>query len=367
MSEDSGNKTPPSSGIGPGGRRPTVIGVRVMLNKESEKPAVLKPTVIGPTNPATTPLPPPTAIGTIPKATVLLKKEVQATQTPPPKAPLLPTKPTDLTKPSGIPGATVRKGVDVSIDDLAKHLRGVSAEALEQAQKILKQTMPDSLTDTQCAMWGSERHKKFGELIEKSLKLAESPCVRDGERHLSHLHTLLEELHEALQSKNRPAGFLTSILKQKSPWEKFRDMNPELNQIRALLSQLLPKIIDAKTSLASLPSEFKTLATSLEAEAIAGSYLAKECLKGKQTAVQVLMDRSSSLLGTVTHISQNSLSREQVISHLGQLVACIQNGVLSALPAWIDSVTLTLRRSSQTETDMYGLREGLERIIDQLK
>ncbi len=328
MPEENGTRIPPSGGS-PGGVHPTVI----RCGMPAEVPKERKPTVIAP------------------PVSQLNSQSPAAAVVPP-------------IRPTAIAG-TVRMGAHVSVEDLTRHFPGTPVEVLKSARYVLEGVVLDLLTDSQCVMWGGEIQKRFGELTERSLELTGSKVVQDSERHLARLYAILEELDEALRHKSSQG--LLFWRKEETVWEKFQAAGNELNQLRTLLGQALPAIVDVESSLASLSSEFEKLCNDLDAESLAGRYIAEELLHGKDRTKQSLLDRSISLTETVAHIRQGILLRGQTADILGQFVSRVQDGVLHTLPAWIEIVTLAYQHSSHTETELYTLRQGLEDIINRLK
>jgi hypothetical protein len=357
------NGEKPSYGIRPRGVRPTVIGVGSTTNILEQAPQGAKPTMIGggpaPSHPIT-----PTRIGGehLKAETPQGVKPTAISPTSLPSAPPPSDKPIVLSAPSAIPG-TVRRGIEVSIEELSKFFPGTPVETLKKAQEILKRTVLELLTDAQCALWGAETQKRFGDLTERSLQITSANVVQETSRHLSRLYAILQELGEAFQGKGSGLMFW----KKENPWEQFQEVSTEIRQLRQLLNQQLPAIIKSETETMSLSGEFEILSLDIDAEGLAGRYLAEKLLKDKDRASQTLMDRSLSLTETVAHIQQGTLLREQAANNIRQLVSRIQDGVLRALPAWIESITLTYQTANQTETDIYTLRQGLEGIIQKLK
>ncbi|MEZ0388122.1 MAG: hypothetical protein ACAI34_13705 [Verrucomicrobium sp.] len=257
----------------------------------------------------------------------------------------------------------VRKGVEVTREELLKYEPGTPPDVLEEAQRILKGVIIKLLTDAKGVQWGDERQRAYGELTEKSLKLVGLKQAQDSGRHLTRLFTLLNEINEALSKK--PAKGL--FRKLNDPREEFDERKPELDQLRGLLEQALPEIAKAEAELLALADEFNKLAIAIDAESLAARYLADKLVdKDKTRLIQALEDRGASLTKTAANIRHGMVVRAQAESNLRILKLQITEGVRNALPGWIESVIIVFQQPIPTETDLYGLRAGLGDILQRL-
>lgn len=382
-----------SSGNKPGEKKPTVIGE----NKDLSKPPVLTPTVLG-KKPASPPPASPTVIGggrppapkqpakahqelkptvlgggappastrpagsaTIgggqPAQTATLQVEPTAMPSTPPATPVK-AKPPVVTHPSAMPG-TVRKVVEVEVSALEKLFPGTPVEILTKARLILGATVLELLTDAKCMQWGEDEQRCFGQLTDKSTQLIGNQAVQDGGRHLVRLNAILTEIGDALKGKPNGGGLFRRAA---NPKKEFEEHIPELNQLKALLEKLLPRLNENRSDLAALSAEFEELSVKLAGSSIAARYIADQ-LQSDNKMAHFLTERSNSLTEAAAYIQQGNLLRKQTLNNVDLLIAQVRDTVLTRVPVWLESVTVVLQKPTQTDTDLYGLRQGLDGIL----
>ena len=267
-----------------------------------------------------------------------------------------------VTQPSAVRG-TVRKGLEVSVAELEKFFPGTPREILDETQRLLKAVVPGLLTEASCIKWGEPEQRRFSELTEQSVKIVDSPIVQTCLRHTARLRILLSEIGDALNGS--PEGFLR---RKADPRREYEERKAEIAQLRQILNTDLPEAANCQTALTSLTAEFEQLERELHARSLSARYLADTLPEAeKPRIVQALMDRSLSLMQTVANIRQGMLMREQVANSFARLTSSIQNALLNELPVWIESVTFAFQQSSQTPTELYGLKTRLEGILQRLK
>lgn len=276
-------------------------------------------------------------------------------------------KPVVIEKPSVIPGGVSRKGLEVTKEDLARSFPGTREEILAEAKKILSTVIMEILTEVNCRQWGIKQQERYGELVEETLRLTSSKEIKDSSRHVSRLYALLQELAITFREPE-PQGF-AFWKKRKNPLEVFDSNRTEIEQLSHILRQQLPAISELQAKLEDSSTEFKKLLQQLDAESIAARYLADLLTTGndsRQAFAQRLLDRSLSLSQTVAQIQQGIILRQTTTAEIGKLVSRIQEGVLVALPAWMEQVSVVQAKSALTETEMYTFQQGLDTIVAQL-
>jgi hypothetical protein len=272
-----------------------------------------------------------------------------------------------VTTPSAIAGVA-RKTLNIPPRELVEAFPGTSSETLIHALRVLNGIIPDTLTDAQCARWGEETQRRFGELTQKSLLLATSKSVEDATRNIKRLFDLLRELNTAFEPQRR--GILQGLWgKTDDPWTAYREHEREMQQLCALLDHTaLAELQHVVSESASLAAEFETLAVNVMAESLAARYLAEKILDPRQrvAAITALDNRSNALLETVAHVQHGAIVRDQSMGELRRLISCVQDVVLNTLPAWIEAVTYVLRKRTPTQTDVATARTELQRMVELL-
>jgi hypothetical protein len=355
-------------GGGNGGKMtPTVIPGSVPPKKEEDKKPHLQPTTIVGSQPPASLKPAATQIN----PAIIGNKAAGVVAPAGEKSPaasatvIKPTPhPVVIDKPSAIVGV-VRKGLEVTREELLKQFPGTDEEVVERARKQLAQVVIEVLDEGTCAQWGMAPQKEYGALVEESLQLSGDQAVQNCARHLARLLVLLTEVASAFQD-NHAGGFFR---KRKNPWEKFQEIRPEIVQLAGLLSGLSPTVFDLKRKLDSLDVKYVGLIKKLDAESISARYLADKFSRssGKENAAQALLDRSLSLAQATAQVQQGRILRQSTVQEIGKLISRIQDGVLNKLPAWIEQVGVFQTKGALTDTDRYNCRQGIDDVINHVR
>jgi hypothetical protein len=383
MSEKNGNNNSSASGVTLGVRKPTVIGGN---NSSKRKPTVIgngnstndtsnvskskaKPTVIGGGKPIQNTV---DSSQNKRKATVI-PKGIPSTPKQPVEKPVS-RKPTAIQstpkqnqtssakRQSVMPG-TVRKTLKVEINELKQKFPATDIKVLRAAEVILGRIVVETLSNTQCVQWGVDIQKKHTSIVDESLKLTENKTVQDSLRHMGRLYEILDSIASRFSSSDQGLKFWKKL---KSPWEDFNDNRAEIDQIRNILSNAGAAITDIETKLKQLSNKSTQLIVDLDASSIASEYLSG--MQGMQESKSSpLLARSMALKQTVAHIKQGVTLRQANVNDISGLAMNIQDVILITLPGWIEKVALIGRKRTQTETESYGVKQGLDAILDKIK
>lgn len=264
--------------------------------------------------------------------------------------------------PTIIAGSTVRKSVSVEIFELAECFVGKPKETLVRVKKILNQIIIEALTIKQCNQWGLAVQSQYKNLVDESITLTQDKKVQKGTHHLKRLYTIFDDVYENFQCSK---GF--SFSKKHSPWEVFEKHQSEINQIRNLLEELLPKLEDVRRKLDEVSEKLLQVADSLDVEVLAAEYL-MGILSEDDRKKQTLEHRSASLIETSVSIHEGEMLRSSVSVSITELTIKIQETILTSLPAWIEQMSFACnKQDSHTDTDMYNFRLSIEDMLQQLR
>ena len=272
--------------------------------------------------------------------------------------------------PSVVPG-TIRRGVQVSLPELAQRFAAATPEALQQAQQLLQATIVDTLGTAQAARWGDEAQQRYGALVDASLQITQSSTLQTSLRHIARLHALLQDMAEEwLAPAKTPLRFWK---RSAGPAERLQSSQGELAQLRQHLADALPALRTLQADLQGVCSELAPLAVRLEALSLAAHYvadvLADTLDSGADPRAYALLQRASALAQTVVHI-QGGLQLRQGSQHsLDGLIHRIQDTVLLALPAWMEQVALATQARQITDmndTERYALAQQLQALLGRL-
>lgn len=268
--------------------------------------------------------------------------------------------------PSVVPG-TIRRGVEVSLPELAQRFAAATPEALQHTQQLLQSTIVDTLSTAQAARWGDEAQQRYGALVDASLQITQSTTLQTSLRHIARLHALLQDMAEEwLAPAKSPLRFWKRSV---GPAQLLQSSPGELAQLRQHLAEALPALRTLQADLQGVCSELAPLAVRLEALSLAAHYLADTLDSGADPRAYALLQRASALAQTVVHI-QGGLQLRQGSQHsLDGLIHRIQDTVLLALPAWMEQVALATQARQLTglnDTERYALAQQLQGLLGRL-
>ena len=269
--------------------------------------------------------------------------------------------------PSVVPG-TIRRGVEVSLPELAQRFPAAMPEALQQAQRLLQATIVDTLSATQAARWGEEAQQRYGALVDASLQITQATTLQTSLRHVARLHALLQGIaDEWLAPAKSPLLFWKTSA---GPAALLQASQGELAQLRQHLAEALPALRSLQAELQGIGSELAPLAVRLEALSLAAHYVADALAdpsdSGADPRAHALLQRASALAQTVLHIHGGLQLRQGSQHSLGGLIHRIQDTVLLALPAWMEKVALATQARQLTgmnDTERYALAQQLQGLL----
>jgi len=318
---ETGSKLAPTSlgglgagGLGAGGPAPATQGSAI-------RPTVFKPTAM----PGTAPAMPP-----------------EASSMPKPAA-----APAEPVKASALPG-TQRKALDVSYAQLALRFPGKAPDLIERTKAILAGISPQTMSTPAWLAFGKPAQEEQATLVKERLALMEAPGAKSVVQHLARLHTLLQEIVDALGG-----GFLKKpALKV---WESVRG---EVGQLEGLLSNAEPGLAAAYGEMDRLANKNKEVGDSLQANALAAEYLI-DILDPEvgQLMVSRLTSLSTSQARAIEQVQTLALDKE----HVQELMTLVQNGVLLQLPAVYSQLAGLSAKPSDTER--YLATDKLNEIV----
>lgn len=373
MSEDKSRDTSPS-GTKPGVSTPTMIGEVVIPPKIVESGTTIQPTTIG------TPISPnaaaikPTIIEvrvTTRERPVIHNGPTNIQPPPPSPVPAVPVSridsattspaPKNVT-PTLIPGTT-RKPLEVASAELERAYLGTPPEILCLTCEILNKVFVETLTISQCSLWGVTAQKAYSDSVNASLELSSDKTFLDCSRHLSRLFSIISEIAASFEDKGHGLAFWK---KKCTPAEELADHSGEINQIRSILERALPKLDGIREKLELITREIEKSVRHIHAEALAAQYLADKLNSSDQQKSHILQTQSISLMKTVALVQEGIALRNVTISQIEALSNKIRESVLVTLPAWMERVSFTFN-NSPTDTDLFNLRSGIGDLLIQLK
>jgi hypothetical protein len=350
--------------------QPSVMGTKVDLGKQKPTAPTVVPTVIGkpsseakPTvigSPITIPSPvQPSMMGT--KVDLGKQKPTAPTVVPVSKPKVL--EPRATYQASVMPGV-IRKGLEVTLQDLEEMYPGTPRDILHQSLQILKDTFVETLNIVACSQWGQVAQEKYQILVKESLEISLGGETRDGTQHLSRMLNILEDLVSLFQvpgSKSLKFWGKKTI----TPWEKYLEYESELKTIKSHLEKILPALREQQNRIENINEQAQKVSSLTDAYIISARYIAH--LLGTNDLAHHLINQGMSLTKIIAQVQGGIVLRNAHGRAIDTLADCIQEEVLVSLPGWIERFALLSQKPSMTLTDSYSLRQSLEDLVIKLK
>jgi hypothetical protein len=255
-----------------------------------------------------------------------------------------------------------RRGLEVPIAQIQRRFSGIDIAVAEAVEALLRDTPWQTLTLTQATQWGQADQQRYGELVEQALRLSQDPLRLAAQQHLQRLHEVLADVAEAIAEQLQP-GLLSRW--RAGPWELLARHRAEIDQLRTALGNASHGLVTQRESLLQQHREMQALARRLQAQGLAGTWLAEVRAGGEDARVpQALLRRAGELTTLQAHVAQAQMLRERADNDLEELCGAVQHGVLVLLPAWLEKALHAGAASTPTATRELGrtLQDLLARL-----
>lgn len=237
--------------------------------------------------------------------------------------------------PTAMPGSAPQR-LAVAPDQLRRLAPKAAPAMLEAAMALLTRLVPAHLSDRDALFWAQDLQEDHAALVNDRLALLRAPELREVPVHLARLKALLGRFDlTALCSK----GLMSAAFRKAS---RVIDTGEEIQAARVEIAELMAHLTGALDGLAALKSRLEAqalalqaLAVKVEAALIAAAFLAEAAPPHLTRSFQ---DRRHSLGLTLVQIRTADLQHPVEASLPARLVVAIQNIVLVALPAWLESL-----------------------------
>lgn len=234
----------------------------------------------------------------------------------------------------------VRHGLHLSVEHIRSHFPTLSANEAIQIQQLLNATVLETLTRRQATDWGLALQRRYGEVVETTLQLNQSPLRLAAQQHLQRLLDLLQDVFDALAGQLQPR--LLSRWRT-SPWKILQKHQAEINVLRQALADAAEGLASQRDVLLALQQDLVTLTEQLLTNALGASLLARQL---SDDLAGALLQRAAQLQQMHGHVSDAVLQRGQSLADIQTLNSAIQHAVLVLLPAWLDKALHTSRSNT---------------------
>jgi hypothetical protein len=265
-------------------------------------------------------------------------------------------------KPFVVPG-TIRTGLVVETNELAKLFPTASTEVICLAKNILSDTILESLTQERAATWGIQDQKTYSKLVDESLAISTSATLQSCLHHMDRLQSILKSLAEAML--DAPKKGFKFWRNEKSSFDLLEESLNELTQLRQQLASHLPDLKVMQSDIQRVGVNLINLSAQLTAQGICANYLA-ERLDASDMRTQALSQQSIAMQQLTAHIQSGMVLRQSSLQTISSLVQRIQDTVLIALPSWIEKIALVAQAKILNDTEQYSMGQELQALIDKL-
>ena len=353
-------------------RKPTVIG---QINKSglNAPSRLVSPTIIGsvpvhnlkqnlqdemwgdyPSGKVTPPKPNPTVINFSSK-----RETEQPVVVPVSNATtIVSSQPKEKVTTSVIPG-TIRKNIDLTINELSQMFPAESVENLKYAMKIMSTISLEGLTPARCDKLALQEQEAYSYMVNEYLRLSSSVEIKSCVQHMNRFQVLFKELSETLANQNKPKGWFGSA--PRTIKDHLSDSMYEINQLKDSLYTSLTKLKEIFEEINRITEDFKKLVDDLLSFSIVDQYLLT-VVKTLDPSYSAIEQHNYSLLKMIAAIQSGDIIRITMQQTVKDLVSTIKDTVLCDLPAWMEQISF-LSNQDFTETQCFTLNQTLQSFI----
>jgi uncharacterized protein YaaN involved in tellurite resistance len=284
-----------------------------------------------------------------------------------------------------MPGATVRKRVRVEIAELALLDRSIQGEkTLQEAQHIITNFNLDDSRDQKFGEFGVELQAQYAENVQKLFAAVNGQAVNKIKTIIDRTIALMTDFDPA-KLLNQPRGLFAFFGERKSKAEIMADIEQtyaEMSQLIAQAKDRLPELTKVIAVLDYFESSLPNCLEEIESKILAGKFISSYGLKLAQeksenernrleSALQIFERRLESLTISRITILQGFEQMKLYRSSILNLIANIENALLTLVPLWYSGYLNALavwenRRTSKsnaTTTDLLKLQTEILRKL----
>jgi len=282
----------------------------------------------------------------------------------PPEAPAVPSTASGPAVPRQLAG-TARHGMRLSVEQVVQRFPALATAQAEQVARLLQGTVAETFTRRDAADWGVPAQRRYGELVEQALQLAQQPAVQTAQAELRRLHAVLAEVSQAIEQQLQPG--LLARWRAADPWQLLQRHRTEIDQLRAALGQAVPLLAAQAEALAGVRRDLQALSADIEAHGLAATLLGERiAAPGQGDMHQLLLGRATDLAQTHAHVAGTDPLRAHAGEQLADLAGAIRQAVLLLLPAWLEKA-LHARHVAPTPTLARRLQQELDTLLHSLR
>lgn len=276
-----------------------------------------------------------------------------------PKATVMPTnEPIKVAvKQTVIPG-TIIKQVLVDKIELNEMTIGDDPEHVEIAYNILLTCNNiDKMNVKQCSELPFNDQKRYADLIDGSLEIAESPSLLSAFQHMKRFKEIFQELSNVLLNQNNSNWFK----KPKSIKYEVAQNGYEIESLSDALEVIVPELEDIVQQTLDLTNQFKDLEKRLFGQTIAIRYLLTK-FKTEDVRFQMIKSNGVTIMKLIASIQNNEVMRAMTVMSYTKLLNEVKSIVFVELPTWLQTIQYT-KDVEFSETVCYNLNQKLQSFI----
>lgn len=259
-------------------------------------------------------------------------------------------------------GATIRKRIEVTIDELRKYLVTTDSNLRAAHQSILFTNL-DTITIEDILAWGIGEQEEHKQILESILKLFHNTTIKDSKNVFIDVIEKIKELDPSgLFPEN--VSFLNKLLTSQSDRESnYSARFLELSSIGDKLKSKLPEIFGIKKLVNDLKKQIAALHDKLDIVIVSSSFFAE--YKHEKIPSELFISRVSSLLSTKVALKSNDEQANTFNESLITLVDNIQNILLTDVSMYYTNLLSAL--NSKNKGAVESLKTQQQQILDKLE
>lgn len=223
--------------------------------------------------------------------------------------------------------ATVRKRIEVKVEDLAKYSQ--DNDAIKVALQLILSTHVEKITHKEVLEWGAQIQKNHSELLESIFTIFNSPLIKKTKGHFTVIVECLQKTAPPAKEKNLFGKLMDAITPDDVKMDvALLEMDKHIKE----LERSQPELYGIKKQLDSLISELNRFNKELEPLIISCSFFGD--YQKDDFPYQLFLSRLSSLLSAKGTIATNLQQVKLFNDNVSNFIDSLSNVLLTDIPMW---------------------------------
>lgn len=266
-------------------------------------------------------------------------------------------------EPSVMPGVKQRVTATVTASQLQTQFQ-LPASVAKVAMDMVNGVDLGNVSEELAVMWGNDCQEASSAVVTDALELSRSEVLAKASRNIARLVEILGSINLKMVFGARSLAQWTSH--GVATEAKLESAMTEIAQIVKLSNKSIKPLLEVKKKADDLEKRMNDVAARCQSTSAAATVIA-DSMKDNPTASGILRGRAASLLATYAQSVGDSELRKLQIQQPLQLIAVVQNVVLTTVPSLLSSITALTTQSVSDSISPTQINETTDMITNATK